>query len=855
VSTTAATAIETVTVSGTTAVTVGTLGQSVVSTTASDYEVVLLGPTITRSSSVATAALWAFIGTVVGGGSPRTFDTSSQPAAVSLNEVSSAFSNLLAKGWVTRPTVGISGGGTTVDITSTGVVFTNGRVLATPTGASFTGLPATSDIWLSYNIIAGDVSLYTTWDTANAGTNVPLFWAKTDGGSLVTAADSASIGRMVEKFPETILMTLSGQATHQGAFTTIRSVLGYIGSLQDSATIPPRSARVEVIGKVTVTTAAGLIDDADFFDGINVHFVGAEGKATSTPAIGATFEWSVNATSLFEVPAGATMNGWTFEGINFIHTGTPSAATVAVVRNLGTVADLKFVGCNIGRGTLPAAYVSNGATSRLTFVDCQYEVTDVAIRQTVSATNGIAGLRVSGCRFIQSGAAVGADRGFIRDDSTGGVASNRWRVQDNEADLAGAFLICEEMDRCWVKDNDIIIRNVNLRAIDIGLTTANADVRRVWVHDNSVEYPGAALFTLQGAIQVRTGLGDRTTAGNLAGVFVHNNFVEGTGYAAGNGTGVHIGGQKHDGAMLTHNMVSRFTKGVEFGSTSLGAGQSCMMAGNIVEGGDRAYEVNNGVTSSAILCNIGRVQNNSATVMDCDCDEDVVMAGNVFDTTGVTTAIALLVDNDAHGLVVTGNVLSSNTAVDINGADNGCLSGNSVGGIVDFTVGSTSWAISGNRMGGNHDYHGGDGHILSGNHLVGDMANLGGDSVSVGNRMDGLSFNDTRLVMVGNLLTDAAGSINALGAAANLMAITGNIFRSPPGFNATSSDSALTGNVFENATAWSLDTNELALGGNLITAALTLAAGSNNIAAVGNRLNGGAITDAGTSNTVASNDI
>lgn len=58
----------------------GSLGQaSSISTTASDYEVILLGPTIWRNASVSGSGEHAFLGTVTGnGGTPATFNTSTQ---------------------------------------------------------------------------------------------------------------------------------------------------------------------------------------------------------------------------------------------------------------------------------------------------------------------------------------------------------------------------------------------------------------------------------------------------------------------------------------------------------------------------------------------------------------------------------------------------------------------------------------------------------------------------------------------------------------------------------------------------------------------------------------------------------
>ncbi len=98
--TTAGVAIEDVTVVFTGSVnqitTTGVLGQDTVSTTASDYTVVLLGPTVRRNTALLGALSYAFLGTVTGigaGGTPTTFDTTDQSVAIAslanLNEITS----------------------------------------------------------------------------------------------------------------------------------------------------------------------------------------------------------------------------------------------------------------------------------------------------------------------------------------------------------------------------------------------------------------------------------------------------------------------------------------------------------------------------------------------------------------------------------------------------------------------------------------------------------------------------------------------------------------------------------------------------------------------------------------------
>lgn len=80
---TEATAIELLTVAfgggNNTVTTAGALGQTTISTTASDYTVVLLGPSVARNTVLSTVSGAFFIGTVTGnGGTPATTDTSGQ---------------------------------------------------------------------------------------------------------------------------------------------------------------------------------------------------------------------------------------------------------------------------------------------------------------------------------------------------------------------------------------------------------------------------------------------------------------------------------------------------------------------------------------------------------------------------------------------------------------------------------------------------------------------------------------------------------------------------------------------------------------------------------------------------------
>ncbi len=78
----------------------GTLGQSAVSTTAADYVVILLGPSVKRNTDLRNSSTHAFVGIVTGAGAgnpPTTFDTSDQQefnaSIPQLNEITRVASN------------------------------------------------------------------------------------------------------------------------------------------------------------------------------------------------------------------------------------------------------------------------------------------------------------------------------------------------------------------------------------------------------------------------------------------------------------------------------------------------------------------------------------------------------------------------------------------------------------------------------------------------------------------------------------------------------------------------------------------------------------------------------------------
>lgn len=86
--------------------TVGDLGQSVVSTTAADYVVVLLGPSVKRNTNLESTSGYFFVGTVVGvgaGNTPSTFSITLQRLLKSFDDASQT--TLTPYGWINSTNV------------------------------------------------------------------------------------------------------------------------------------------------------------------------------------------------------------------------------------------------------------------------------------------------------------------------------------------------------------------------------------------------------------------------------------------------------------------------------------------------------------------------------------------------------------------------------------------------------------------------------------------------------------------------------------------------------------------------------------------------------------------------------
>lgn len=186
-----ATAIETLTVvwdgSNNKITTTGALGQSTISTTASDYTVVLLGPRVSASSLAATAGV-LYLGYVVGNGAtPTTSDTSGSttfipwpdiPGLIEERQLDWLFSTHVQSGGVCT-----DGGGLDVDITAMVGISQSlkydaaGTTLTLVSGVAVAG---SAPVYVAYDFSTETFVEETTY-TGDTATKVFLAQVVTDG--------------------------------------------------------------------------------------------------------------------------------------------------------------------------------------------------------------------------------------------------------------------------------------------------------------------------------------------------------------------------------------------------------------------------------------------------------------------------------------------------------------------------------------------------------------------------------------------------------------------------------------------------------------------------------------------------
>lgn len=541
----------------------GYLGQDTVDfdTDPSHYRIVILGPIITTTGLDSDPA-WTLIGTVTGAST----DTSAQIIVTSLSDLidnlSQVQTNVLSKGWVVRPTV-TTPGSNSIDVATGGTAFTQGKLYdLSSVSATFGSLTASSDIYVSYDPDTDSyVQFVNDWDSANAGDLVPIYWAQTDGGSNITVSES--IGRLVKNFPDTVLLTLGG-SDYSSSFRDLGDLLGALKALQDSATVPPKSFVVHVVGDVD--QGSNTVTDPNLFDVKNVHFKGAKFGQPSVAAGdtgGALIRWSQDTLGLIRPSSGASIQGWTFENIRFRYEGNAANINVAVVTaesGSGGVNGLEFIGCFFdgvsaaGAQGMPCALVVSEQSSNIKFRDCRFEVTDCAIHSDGAGTDGMVDVVVERCEFDHSVGTPGfATQGFLVD---AGANSARITMRDNEYTSAeGPLIDVADGTGFYVRTNRVTC-NADVPAIDIGGSTLGpgASISRVQVVGNECDVSAAASHT-DDIIRVNA------EGATFVGVSIRDNQVYGKGIA-GSSTGIGVYGDSA-GWSVHDNMIDSVTTGVK----------------------------------------------------------------------------------------------------------------------------------------------------------------------------------------------------------------------------------------------------------------------------------------------------
>jgi hypothetical protein len=839
VATDASVAIETVTVSGTTATTAGTLGQSTVSTTASDYEVVLLGPTITRDSTLSTRPGWAFIGTVVGGGAPRVFDTTTlvQPQLVPLSDLSAQATTILEKGWVSVPTVTVTGGGSTINVTTTGSVFTAGRVLSAPT-TSFTGLTPTTEQWVTYNPLTGLFQLETGWDTADSGVRVPLYWFVTDGGGLITASESVS--RRVERFPDSVLLTLSQESLHHGAFRSVGEALHTARSIQTGVAIPPKGIEIEVIGDVSLSAT---ITDANLFDVVNVRFRGrSSGLASRVNSglgtAGARLTWALDA-PFFQVPATASILSWAFENLAIQYTGTATADTVAFVSNpAGAITGLLFervivdgntVAVDNGGGALPhLVYSANGTVSDLALIDCNVYTRDAVVSVTAAgdALSNFKALRVD---VANDASPLFATSGLVSSESIG--PDLNWRITDcTSDDIRGTIIRARYLQRAWMRGNHLNVQNFDATVLDIGETTTNSD--RLWITDNLVERaftgPSGPLVHLK-----KTGGTDR------ARWFLYgNNFADGDDTNATGDTCVRLQGSSAGNTVNRAAVFGNYIEGARFGFDVTSNVGQILLFGNHIEAGDEAY----GGPSAASGTNFNLVTGNSIEATNATGvafgvrlrGTEAIFAGNLIQSAGDEVVSISSVSGSNN--VFAGNQIRGGTVNSVeNGGEGNVFAGNRMTAGYTTTGVPTGTIFVGNKVTGDYTGAAEEQSVILGNNVTGDQIRpgSGGGHVVVGNYADSVDldfYDPPNTAVVGNVtFGTTAGDFNT--GTGDHVAAVGNVSASG-GVTINGNEHVVVGNVLYGASGF------------------TLSATSVDVAVIGNYILAASITDGGTTGSV-----
>jgi hypothetical protein len=780
-----AVAIETVTISGTTATTSGKLGQSVVSTDPTDYTVVIQGPTVTRFALDASSVGWAFIGTVVGGAKPRTYSTSGQVELASLEDLSAYAFRTQARGWLgTLPT--ITNTTTSISITTTGQLVVNGRLRNTPAAGPFGSLPANSDIWISWDDATGTFVRYTTWDTAFATGRVPLVWAKTDGSSHVGSI--VKIGRLIEEYPETLTITVATDPSARAEFQNLRQAIAAARSYQKGSTLTPRAVVIELIGDVTIVN--GPINETELFE---VQYLTFRGRGRRWNGGGSRIIWSHLTGGLF-VPnnVAITLTGWAFEDVTFRCAGTMTDARAAVVsvRDAASVGDLVFRNCLVdgsvllsgaggAGGSLPHFLYTESGALDATIQDCTVCTTDTMVYSTIDADG--ATLRVRGSTYVQAGTPVGVTLGGLIDLSPG---PRGWRVVDSEfTAIGGPCVLFDQLDGGQFRGCKFFSSGADTPAIQFGQSEYGG-ITSLWLTDCEISsvYGGGAASTP--VVVVRAG----NSSGLPPGIFIHDNQISGDGdTTTAIGIRVATASDDLDGIQIHNNTITKVATGIAF-LTVIGATTSPIVGQNYIVAGSAGIVLSD-VDDPIVIGNFVDVTQNAGIGLDVNATS--VLVGNAMQ--GVATTIGM--DLDADGCVILGCQFEFD--VTISGNSN-IIGANEMAGPMTISGSSQKNILVANEVAGAVDLTTANSTIFVGDYFVGAITPPSSTHHDV--IFDGVFIEDTNsLDLVHDRGTMSGCIVKSTGFSLNVstsdLAVVGNHFS-----DTTPTDSGGTGNVLADNT-------------------------------------------------------
>jgi hypothetical protein len=636
----------------------GKLGQSVASTTATDYKIVVLGPIITTTDFDGNED-YIHIGTIASATLSDTTDTTGQRVVISVSDAITQSvetpDELFHNGWIVAPTSTAST--SQIDVTSTGEAFVNGIVNDT---AIQSGLAPVSNDAMQYVYFAGaDGDFNITDDAAIAfgDNNIPLVQGLSDGSGDFLLYSVNRIPRRTRRSNLLAEFTVSGTLADRCAFVSLEEALAYAVGLQASVGASTVGVEIELRGDVVLT---GAIDNPEIYALSNVIIRGRHHPVVQRTAgindsrPGSRIEWSHTGGAAFDVSgAGASMRGWKFENIEFRYTdGANTNHAVAVVRTTSSsdgIDGLTFHECTVDGNTVMSA--QGGASGRLAHlvliqagicrnitVRSSAIYTHGAMIYNQSGSEGLIYLRVNDCFMddnnevpaLSSGGAYG---GIVDEVNS---TSDSWFISKNRgADMTGPFINAVNLNDSFIDHNEYkTAPNATVSGVIKLGGSGSSNCFKLMIDHNRFEVGAAVAGSV---ISIES-----LNPGDMTGIMIDHNIIDGgdvgvdgitvSGYATGSGF-VH-------GVMLSSNMIY----GVETAVVCARALQTTVNA-NVIQATVSATDLSGDQTLGSGMASF-IVANNSIEMAGATCTafdhaearnlDSITYNGNFIDMTAVT---------------------------------------------------------------------------------------------------------------------------------------------------------------------------------------------------------------------------